>query len=165
MNILEILGKIGFDWRMGLANLVNFLIIFWLLKKYAFGPIAKKIKERDEKIQKGLEDSERAASEVMMAKENYEKKINEAKREANLIIAKAADQGKELVNKAAENAQDKAEKIISGAETVIQKEKETMIAEIKEETVEIAIQITEKIIKEKLDKASNETLIKKLIQS
>ncbi len=163
MDILEILGKIGFDWRMGLANLVNFLIIFWLLKKYAFGPIAKKIKERDEKIQKGLDDATQAASEITMAKENYEKKINEAKREANLIITKASEQGKELVNQAANDAQGKAEKIISDAKNVIIKEKENMMAQVKEETVELAVEISSKILKEKLDKDKNEALIKKLV--
>jgi len=163
MDILEILGKIGFDWRMGLANLVNFLIIFWLLKKYAFGPIAKKIKERDQKIQQGLDDATKAASEITMAKENYEKKINEAKREANLIITKASEQGKQLVNQAAQDAQQKAEKIISDAKTVITKEKESMLAQVKEETVDLAVEISEKILKEKLDKSKNESLIKKLI--
>lgn len=151
MNIMEILGKMGFNWRMALANLVNFLIIFWLLKKYAWKPLQKTIQEREDKIDKGLEDAKRAASEVTMAKENYDQKINEAKKEANLIIAKASEQGRSMISKAAEDASEKAEKIVTNAKEIIEKEKEKMKEDLKQETVEIAIEITEKILKEKLD--------------
>lgn len=163
MNILTELAKLGFDWRMGLANLVNFLIIFWLLKKFAFRPIAAKIKEREEKINKGLEDAQKAAAEVTMAKENYEKKINEAKKEANLIIAEASEQGKKLINKASADAEQKAFTIIADAKQVINKEKERMLAEVKKETVELGVAIAEKILKEKLDSKKDEELIQKLI--
>jgi F0F1-type ATP synthase membrane subunit b/b' len=46
MDILGILGKIGFDWQVALANLVNFLIIFWILKKFAFKPV-REILQKD----------------------------------------------------------------------------------------------------------------------
>ncbi|OIO18156.1 ATP synthase F0 subunit B [Candidatus Kuenenbacteria bacterium CG11_big_fil_rev_8_21_14_0_20_37_9] len=163
MAILEILGKIGFDWRMGLANLINFLIIFLILKKYAFGPIAKKIKEREDKINQGLSDAKRASSEVMMAKANYEKTINDAKRAANLIISNSTTQGRALIDAAAQDASTKADHIIASAKKIIGQEKEKMMSEIKEETVALAIAISEKILKEKFDEKKDEALIKKLI--
>ncbi|MBU4369492.1 ATP synthase F0 subunit B, partial [Patescibacteria group bacterium] len=59
MDLQRILGNLGFDWRMALANLVNFLIIFFVLKKYAFKPIKEKLEEREKKIKTGLEDAEK----------------------------------------------------------------------------------------------------------
>lgn len=164
MNILEILGNLGFDWRMALASLINFLIIFWLLKKYAFGPIQAAIDAREEKIKQGLEDAERAASEVTMAKENYNKKLEEAKQEANKIIAGATEQGKEIIAKSTEDAYSKAAKIITDAKAIIYKEKESMLAEVKKETVSLGIQIAEKILNEKLDEKHDAELIKKLTE-
>jgi F0F1-type ATP synthase membrane subunit b/b' len=64
-NDNEILGKIGFDWQVALANLVNFLIIVFLLKKFAFKPIAKIIQDRQNKINEGLENAKKAAEEAM----------------------------------------------------------------------------------------------------
>jgi len=163
MDILEILSKIGFDWRMGLANLVNFLIIFWLLKRFAWKPIQEKIKQREDKIEKGLEDAEKAAGELAMAQENYNKKINEAKKESNLIIAKATEQGRELINQAGDKAERRANQIIAQAKKTISKEKEKMLSDVKNETVNIAFEITGKILKQKLNSKTDAQLIKKLI--
>ena len=59
VNIYEILGKIGFDWQVALASLVNFLIILFVLKKFAFKPIKKLIQERQNKINEGIEKEKR----------------------------------------------------------------------------------------------------------
>ena len=56
----EILSKIGFDYRVALANLVNFLIVLWVLQKFAFPKIQIVLAERQAKIRKGLADAEAA---------------------------------------------------------------------------------------------------------
>ena len=52
--MLEILGNIGFDWPVALANLVNFLIIFFLLHKFVFKPLGKTVEKRKRDIADGL---------------------------------------------------------------------------------------------------------------
>ena len=163
MNIVEILGKIGFDWRMALANLVNFLIIFWLLKRFAWKPIQKMLADRQQKIDQGLEDAKKTAAELTMAEENYKNKINQAKKEANLIIAKASDQGQALINTAAAEASAKAKKILTDSQVLIQQEKKKMMAELRQDTVALSLAIAEKIIREKLDQSKDQNLIKTLI--
>jgi F-type H+-transporting ATPase subunit b len=163
MNLLEILGKVGFDWQMALANLVNFLIIFWILKKFAFGPIAEKIKSREEKINQGLENSEKAKTDLMLAEEKYKERITKAKKEAEQIISKASIQGKQLITNAEQNAQDKSEDILNKAKEMISKEKIKLKQEIKQETIDLAVEITEKLIKEKLDPSKDEKIINTMI--
>jgi hypothetical protein len=84
MDIGLILANLGFDWRVALANLVNFLVIILILKYFAFKPIAKIINEREDKIKKGIEDAERAATEFQMAKQVCEKTIEKGEFE-NLV--------------------------------------------------------------------------------
>ena len=69
MNVFDpIIKNLGIDWKIFLAQLVNFGIVFFVLKKFAFSPIQKLLKERQSKIEKGLNDATRSASELSMAK-------------------------------------------------------------------------------------------------
>lgn len=162
-TIIEILSKIGFDWRMALANLVNFLIIFWLLKRYAFAPIKKVLSERREKIDQGLEDAQKAQTELTMAKQTSEQELAHARQKAQEIIAQAHEQGKEMLVKAESDTQAKVDKLVSDARGVIAKEKQAMEADIEEKTVTIALEVSSKIIKEKLDEKKDKALIEGLL--
>lgn len=159
MDIMEILGKVGFDWRMAVANLVNFLIIFWILKKYAFKPIQKVIKEREDKISQGLEDATKAQSELQMAQQNYERTLTNARKEAQEVVAKAHEQGDAMLKKATAETEEKTAKIVSDARTLIQKEKTQMGKELEHKTAHIAVRIAQKILGREIDIKSDETLI------
>lgn len=164
MDIADILGKIGFDWRMALANLINFLIIFWLLKRYAFQPIQRKLAERQSIIKQGMEDAESAKTERISAETNYERKLAEARDEAQKIIATAHEHSEEMTKKATADAQQQVERIVSDARAMIAKEKQHMESELQAKTAEIAIQVAEKILKQKIDTVADAQLIKEAIK-
>ena len=96
----EILGKIGFDWHVALANLVNFLIIFFVLKKFAFTPIQKMLRERREKIEKGISDAQKAEKNLSRANIEKEEIIKEAQDNANRILSTSQADGKNLIKDA-----------------------------------------------------------------
>lgn len=159
---MEILGKIGFDWRMAIANLANFLLIFWLLKRYAFAPVSRMVAKRQAEVNKGLEDAEKARTELMMAKENYEREMSEARAQAQEIVAKAHDEATNMIGVAEKNAQEKVQKIVAEAKESIVAERVRMERELQAKTVDIALEVASKIIKQKLDPATEATLIKEL---
>lgn len=163
--ILEILGKIGFDWRMALANLVNFLIIFWLLKRYAFEPVKKMLQERQERISEGLDSAEKAKTELMMAKENYSAEMNKARAEAQEIVQQAYEQSKAMIARSETEAQEKVRGIVQEAREAIRKERDAMERELQQKTVTIAVAIAEKVLKKTLDEKTEAALIKELSDS
>jgi len=165
MNIVEILSKIGFDWRMALANLVNFLIIFWILKKYAFKPIQNKLKERADKINAGLEDTEKAKTELTMAKQKVDQMLKVAREEAQSIVAKAHEQSEAMLEKNKQETEVKAKQIVNEARDLITKEKKQMEADLITKTVDIALQVSEKILHEKLDETKDKELIEKILRN
>ncbi len=160
---MEILGKIGFDWQVALANLVNFVIIFFVLKKFAFKPINKIIEERQSKINKGLEDAEKAETELLMAKETGDKKISEAKTEANSIIGKAQEKGDSIISLTKDEALEMKSSIIAEGEKQIERKKEGMKTELETETANLIVDGIEKILKEKLTKDQQENYIKNVL--
>ena len=163
MDLQAILGRIGFDWQVALANLVNFLIIFLLLKYFAFKPIARIIKKRKEKIQKGLDDAQEAEAQLMIAEQQAEKIADTAKGEANQIIAAAQSRVDDLVHKAEEDAAVRAQEIVNDARKAAEKERAKMEREVRAQSADLVVASVEKILRDKITKKEHEALTEKAL--
>ena len=119
----EILGKIGFEWQVALANLINFLIIFFILKKFAFEPIGKMIRERREKIEKGITDAQKAEKDLANADAQKTEIIRAARASADKIVIGSQTDGKEIVKEAQIKANREREEILKQAKLDVEKEK------------------------------------------
>ena len=86
MALMEVLAKVGFDWRLALTNLVNFGLIVWLLAKFLWPSISKAISERQKIINQGLEDAEAAKERLAKSQSDYQAKLVQAHQEANLVV-------------------------------------------------------------------------------
>lgn len=104
-QILNILGSVGFNWHVALANFVNFLIILFILNKFFFGKIGKVIQTRREVIERGLSQASDA-----------EKALSHAEEEKGHIINKAHKDGHDIIAKAEAHAIVRAEGIFKDAE-------------------------------------------------
>ncbi len=162
MDILEILSNLGFDWRVALANLANFLIIFWLLKHFALKPIEKMLNERQSKINKGIEDAKKASTELQMAKQTSEKVILEARQEANRIIASTRQETEKITAESKFLQEEQAKQIAVKAEKLILQKKEKMMQDVKSQIAELVITATKKFIKEDLTKEKQKEIIKRM---
>jgi F-type H+-transporting ATPase subunit b len=164
MDIGLILANLGFDWRVALANLVNFLVIILILKHFAFKPIAKIINEREDKIKKGIEDAERADTELQMAKQVCEKTIADAKNEANKIIASSQSQSEKIIAEAKISQEEQIKQLMVKADKTLQEEKQKMLQDLKNEVVDLVVLATEKFVKKDLTKEKQEEFVKDLIK-
>lgn len=165
MDISAILGKIGFDWQVALANLFNFLIIFFILKKFAFGPIGKLIKERQEKIALGLENAKKAETELMMAEENAKEHISKAKMEANTIVGDAQKKGDTIISSSQEEAMVVKSTIIKDGERIVEQKKNSIRKEIENETANLVVNGMEKVLRETFTKDQQENYINKVLSN
>ena len=164
MDFAETLNNIGFDWRLAIANLVNFLIILLILKKFAFEPIKKNLNERESKINKGIEDAQKAAAELQMAEKNRDKTLMNARLEADEMLAKATATSSKIIADAKKDSDEKIKDIVLRAKKVIDSEKQKMLTEVKAEVVHTVIQTTEKLIGKKLTAKDDQMIIKDLLK-
>jgi F-type H+-transporting ATPase subunit b len=104
-QILNILGSVGFNWHVALANFINFLIILFLLNKFFFGKLGKVIETRQGVIERGLSQAADA-----------ERALSHAEQEKEIIINKAHKDAHDIVVKAEEHAILRAEGIFKDAE-------------------------------------------------
>lgn len=115
--VASVLGKLGFDWRVALANLVNFLIIYFLLKKVIFDKLADAISERQKKaaanvaFRKSL-DEEKASFDAFK-----EVELRQISKERMSVLSDAERQKHELLMDAEKRARETAHTITRKAQT------------------------------------------------
>jgi F-type H+-transporting ATPase subunit b len=138
------------DFGLVIWMMISFLIVLFILRKAAWKPILKGIKQREDKIDDALSAAEKAKEEMEKLKVENKQIIEEAINERDKIISEAKEIKTRLLNDANENARIEAHKIIEQAKTQIESEKIAAIIEIKEHLVGLSMDIAEKVIKEKL---------------
>lgn len=161
---MEILSKIGFDWHVAIANLVNFLLIFYILKRFLFKPIARTLSERKKKIEEGLENSALAEAALREAGNERDRIVSVARAEANDIIGTAEKHGVSLREKRKIEAESEAKTIIDDARGEIRNERIRLESELAERTVALAILGAEKVLKDNVDATRNAALVKDAIK-
>lgn len=163
--ILENLGKIGFEWKMALFNLVNFLILFLILKRYFFAPIMKNIREREDQVNDSVDNIQKAKTEIQMAERRAQEIVDMAKVEANKVAERAFENAKHISADMTERAQKEIEILVAQAKRMIAKEKAELRAGLEQEMGKLIVLAVEKIIAERLDEKKDQSIITKALQS
>jgi F-type H+-transporting ATPase subunit b len=160
----ELLTKLGIDWKLLIAQIVNFLVLLFILWKFAYGPVLAMLEKRQKKIEQGLKDADEAHKKLAESEEKQKEILRKARTEAKDIVEKAHQQAEKAKSEIAAESKVQAEKIITTAKMEIEQEKQKTIAEIKSEIGGIVIAATEKIIDEKIDGKKDKDLIEKAIK-
>lgn len=141
---------------------IAFLLVLFLLGKFAWPSILNTIKEREESIENALQSAEKAKAMMEEMKADNEKLLAEARAERDELMKSAREAKENMINDAKEQSRLEADKIIASARESIKNEKAAAIAELKSTVVELSVEIAEKILKSELSSQSKQ---QDLIQS
>ena len=159
----ELIHKLGIEWKLLLAQIVNFVILLFLLNKFLYKPLIKFINNRRQKIIEGLEKAKKGEEEFKKIQELRERELAKIQKEAEVIIVKAKEIGDEKQQEILKEAEIKTRKIIEEAKNRIEIEKEKMLKEVREDIANLVITATEKILEEEIDKEKEQKLIGKAL--
>ena len=154
---------LGIDWKILLGEMINFLIVLFLLKKFALGPFLKILRERKEKIEEGLERSKVAEEKVKEIRTKREEIIAKAQQKAMEIFDKGKKKGDEKIRESILLGEQERLNILQAAKKETQREIDKMKDAEKEKEVNAALSLAEKILGEKLDAPKDKALISKLL--
>ena len=144
---------------------VIFILLIFLLKKYAWKPILDAVNEREEGIKNALLSAEKAKEEMASLQSDNEETLKKARAERDLLLKEAREMKQQLIDEAKNEAQTEAKKIIAQAQTTIQNEKKAAISDLKNQVAILSIDIAEKVLKEKLsDDKTQMNLVKDLVK-
>ncbi len=148
------------DWGLVAWTTIIFLLLWLLLGKYAFKPIAKSLEDRQNSIDDALSQAEKAREEIASLKADNEKILREAREERAQIIKEAKDQAKRIVDEANDKAKDEIAKKHSDAIAEINNQKMAAIMEVKNMIGAETVKLAENVLSRELsDKSSQEAFI------
>jgi len=129
---------------------ILFLILIFILKKYAWGPILDSVEEREDGIRSALDEAKAAKEEMAALKASNEDLLKGARIEREAMLKEARDIKEKIVSDASGEAKVEAEKIITNAKEVIEAEKQRAVTDIKNQVAELSIEVASLILKENL---------------
>ncbi len=151
------------DPGLFLWSVIIFIILWIILGKYAFKPIMKALKNREESIANSLAEAERAREEMTNLTAQNEDIIKKAKEERNTILKDAQNAKDNIISDAKKQAKVEAAKIIEDAKEEILVQKNAVIADLKNDSANLAIDIAEQLLgKELSNKKEQEKYAKEL---
>ena len=144
---------------------ITFLIVLFLLKKFAWKPILDSLKEREEGIQRSIDEAKIAREEMANLKSDNERLLNEARAERDVILKEAREAKDSIIAEARDRAGEEESRLLTLARQEIQNEKMAAITELKNQVAAMSIEIAEKVIKERLsDDEKQQKLVTALVE-
>ena len=146
-------------------TILTFLVLFFVLAKFAWKPLLAALEARENTIRSSLEDAEKAKTELERLNAESEEIIAKARSEAQSIHVEARAAAEKIKTDLMSEAEEDAGKIRDEAEKQIRVEKEKAINEIRQEVVDLSLAVAEKVIKKNLSKEDNQDLIENSLKN
>jgi F-type H+-transporting ATPase subunit b len=146
-------------------TLVVFGILLVLLWRLAFPAIVRSVEERERRIQKQLEDAEKANAEAQRLLEEHKKQIAAARNEAQDILAKAKTVSQKEREALLQKAREEYDALLGRARKDIDAEKEKAIQALRREAVELSIAAASRVIESNLDNEANRRLVTEFLET
>lgn len=162
---MEIIQKFGIDpWLLG-AQIVNFFIILYLLKRFAYKPILLALKTREEKIKKGLQDAEESRQLLEKATTREHEILRKANNEAKKLLDGTRSQQEAMLAQAEESTKKVAEKMLKEAREQISFESREAERRLSAHVSELAMHFLQKSIKELFNENEQEVIMRTALKN
>ncbi|NKE72761.1 F0F1 ATP synthase subunit B [Nitrospiraceae bacterium HYJII51-Mn-bac16s-1-B09] len=152
-------NEVGIDIQQVLTQIVGFLLLLWLLRKFAWGPLLGVLDERRTRIASELEEIRKGKESLAQMKTEYDTKLSEIENQARLRIQEAVVEGQRMAREIAEGAREEAHQILEKAKEDIQREMAKAKAQLRDEIATIAVSAAGKIVRQEMNKQKDKELV------
>ena len=147
------------DIRLVLTQIIGFLLMLWVLRRYAWQPMLGVLEARREKIAGEFRAAERTRGEANELKGQYETRLRGADAEARKRIQEAVAEGQKVAAEIKTQAQGEAARRLERAEDEIVREREKAKELLKEQVIRLSMRTAEKILRQRLDDPAHRKLV------
>jgi F-type H+-transporting ATPase subunit b len=158
------LEALGLNLGYLISQIVNFTLLAVLLYFVAYKPVLRMLDERSAKIQEGLQDAEVASKRAAEMEQEYEKRIAEARRDGQEIVAQATQISEKARQDILEQAREEARAQVERAREEISREREQAMTELRQQVADLSLMISEKVLAETLDEDRQRQLIARFLE-
>jgi len=149
-SVMQIVGTFGLNWPNFIAQCFSFIVVAWVLWKFAIKPVAATLDERQKKIEAGLKYAEEMKARLEAAEAASAAQLKEAQVKARELIAEAQKAAKELGDRQQQEAVAKAAALLEKAREAIDLEKKKMLAEARTEIARLVVATTSRVLAKEL---------------
>lgn len=157
------MDKLGINTTYLITQIINFVILVVVLGKLVYKPVLKSLEKRKKQIEEGLNLTKTLNEEKEKIELRRAKIIKDASNEGKAIIEKARAQGKKVEEEIIKEAREKASEIIDRGKKDVEIRRKEMEVKLAKDTVDIATQLTEKVIGEVLDQKKQQDFIRRRV--
>lgn len=161
---MELLKNFGFDPILLAAQIVNFIIVLWVLKKFLYKPILEVLRKRQAAIEEGIRNSEQAEKRLAETLDKEKNILKEAQAEAKKIIEDAKNQSVEILKAAKDSAQLAGENLIAEARQQITQQTQEAEKGLRKTVSSIAIEFLQKAVHEIFEEKDQQRIMSKAIK-
>lgn len=140
----------NFSLDLFVKQTILFLILIFIMVKYAWKPITQALNDREEGIKNALDAAEEAKKEMKNLQANNEQLLKEARAERDAMMKEAREIKDKMISDAKDEAKEVAAKLIMNAQASIEQEKQSALAELKNQVADLSIGIAESVVKKEL---------------
>lgn len=144
-------------------QIINFLLLLYLLNRFLFKRVLAILDERSQRIQKGLEDAEAAKRDRELARAEREAALDEARKEAQAMVARANKMADDARTQILTEARTQAEQVSAKAREEIAAEKDRALAEIRTQVADLALFAAGKLVKREMDEPMQRQLVEEFL--
>lgn len=155
---MDILNNFGIRPTLLIAQIVNFVIILFLLKKFFYKPILKVLDDRKKRIEQSLKNADAIEEKLGKTEEQSSKIIQDAQLQAQNLIAEAKKEAEIISQKATQDARLTAEEFLSNAKIQLEAERLQMQEKLEKETLELVAVVVKKVLKRSLKPGEKQEL-------
>ena len=152
-------GTLGLNWKLFLAQLVNFTVVLFVLWRWVFKPVVGALETRRQKIEESVKKADEIEKQMRETEILRQQKLTQAMHEAQAVMNKTLTLAEQTRTETLLAAKQEAQKIVASGQQILQAKKQEIMREIKQELADLVVAGTEKILKEKLDTKKDRELI------
>jgi F-type H+-transporting ATPase subunit b len=156
---MQILDTLGVDWRLVLAQFINFGVLLAILSVLVYKPLLRAIDERRERIRKSLEDAEALKKETEKMEKERAKRMQEIDKEAQALLEQAKAQAEKTRKKLVHDAQDEAAQVLEKGRKQLEEERRAMLADVKSTVIAVSVQLAERVIGREFGKKDQQRIL------
>jgi len=142
-------------------TLIAFLVVFFILRKFAWTPILTSLKERETSIASAIASADNLKSEMALMKSENEALLAQARDERAKMIKEAKDTTAKMISEAKDKARNEYDRIVAEAQVAILQQKNAALVDVKNQVGNLVIEVSEKVLRRELaNKNEQENFIK-----
>jgi F-type H+-transporting ATPase subunit b len=158
------LSALGLDFKSFLFQLITFLLLLFILRKWAFPVLVKTLEDRRIAVEKSIDQAKETAAAMENAEKQIQQMLAEARDESAVLVTAGHKEAAKMVEEAEEKAAKRAEHIVKEASASMEHELSKARTALKQETAQLVAEATGAILKEKVDAKKNAELISRALK-